>query len=60
MRRGKIAKEARRLAAEERQAERNRRTDEQQHSKLVNEGHADCKEAAMLRDRMSAPATKEK
>ena len=36
MRRGRVAREARRSAAEERQAARDKRTDEQQHRKLVN------------------------
>jgi hypothetical protein len=48
MRRGSVAKEARRTAANERQAERDKRTDEQQHRKLVNAGHGHCKEALRL------------
>jgi hypothetical protein len=48
MRRGRVAREARQAAAKERQAERDRRTDEQQLHKLIGEGHGHCKEAQRL------------
>ncbi len=48
MRRGQVAREARRTAATERQAVRDGRTDEQQLHKLVGEGHGHCKEAQRL------------
>jgi hypothetical protein len=48
MRRGRVAREARQLAAKERQAERATRTDEQQLRKLIGEGHGHCKEALRL------------
>jgi hypothetical protein len=48
MRRGTVAKEARRKAAEARQAERDKRTNEQQLHKLINNGHGHCKEAQRL------------
>lgn len=48
MRRGRVAREARRTAAEARQAERDRRTNEQQLEKLVVNGHGHCKEATRL------------
>jgi hypothetical protein len=53
MRRGRVAREARRTAAEERQADRATRTDEQQHRKLVNAGHGHCKEALRLAGEVS-------
>ena len=58
MRRGRVAKEARRAAAEERQTDRGRRTDEQQHRKLINAGHGHCKEVVRLRGRMTDAALK--
>jgi hypothetical protein len=48
MRRGRVAKEARQLAAKERQAVRDGRTDDQQLHKLITEGHGHCKEAQRL------------
>jgi hypothetical protein len=48
MRRGSVAKEARQLAAKERQAVRDSRTNEQQLNKLIGEGHGHCKEAQRL------------
>ena len=48
MRRGRVAREARRTAAEARQAERGKRTDEQQLEKLIVNGHGHCKEALRL------------
>jgi hypothetical protein len=48
MRRGRVAKEARQLAAKERQAKRDGRTDEQQLRKLISAGHGHCKEAQRL------------
>ena len=58
MRRGSVAKEARRLAAEERQAARDKRTDEQQHRKLIDAGHGGCKEVVRLRHRITKAALK--
>jgi hypothetical protein len=57
MRKGRVAKEARQAAAKERQARRDGRTDEQQHRKLINEGHGHCKEVAKLRERMTQRVT---
>jgi hypothetical protein len=48
MRRGTVAREARRTAAEARQAQRDSRTDEQQLKKLTDAGHSHCKEALRL------------
>jgi hypothetical protein len=48
MRRGSVVKEARQLAAKERQAVRDKRTNEQQLNKLIREGHGHCKEARRL------------
>ncbi|KKN92300.1 hypothetical protein LCGC14_0207910 [marine sediment metagenome] len=48
MRKGRVAKEARRTAAEARQAERGKRTNEQQLKKLIFSGHGHCKEAQRL------------
>jgi hypothetical protein len=48
MRRGRVAREARQAAAKERQAERDKRTDEQQLKKLIFSGHGHCKEAQRL------------
>ncbi len=58
MRRGKAVREARQQSAKERQAERDKRTDEQQHRKLINVGHGHCKEVARLRARMTKAASK--
>ncbi len=48
MRRGRVAKETRQREAKERQGLRDRRGDEGQHRKLINEGHGHCKEAQRL------------
>ncbi len=48
MRRGRVAREVRQLAAKERQAARDQRTDEQQLKKLIFSGHGHCKEAQRL------------
>ncbi len=48
MRKGRVAREARRTAAEARQAERDKRTNEQQLKKLIFSGHGHCKEAQRL------------
>ncbi len=58
MRKGSVAKEARRSAAEARQAARDRRTDEQQHRRLIDAGHGGCKEVERLRNRMTKAALK--
>ncbi len=58
MRRGRAVKERRQREAKERQAERDRRSDEAQHRKLINEGHGGCKEVALLRARMTKAAEK--
>jgi hypothetical protein len=58
MRRGRVVREARRTAAEERQADRAKRTGEQQHRKLINAGHGHCREVARLRDRTTKAALK--
>ena len=47
-RNGRMALEARRTEAAERQAERDGRTNEQQLHKLINAGHGHCKEATRL------------
>ena len=49
-RNGRMAKEARRTEAAERQAARDSRTDQQQLHKLINAGHGHCKEAQRLAD----------
>ena len=49
-RNGRMALEARRTEAAERQAERASRTDEQQLHILINAGHGHCKEAQRLAD----------
>ena len=46
-------KQARRLAAEERQAARDARTDEEQLKSLERRGHGHCKEAQRLRERLA-------
>lgn len=47
-RNGRLAREARRTEAAERQAARDGRTDEQQLHRLINYGHGHCKEAQLL------------
>ena len=47
-RNGRMARDARRIEAAERQAERDVRTDEQQLHRLINAGHGHCKEATHL------------
>ena len=49
-RNGRMAREARRTEAAERQAARDSRTSEQQLHKLINNGHSHCKEAQRLAD----------
>ena len=49
-RNGRMARDARRTEAAERQAERDGRTDEQQLHRLINAGHGHCKEAQRLAD----------
>ena len=53
MRRGVVVREQRQREAKERQAERDRRGDEAQLKKLIDNGHGHCKEADELRDRIS-------
>ena len=48
-RNGRIAREARRTEAAERQAARDKRTDEQQLKRLIAAGHAHCREAKRLK-----------
>lgn len=47
-RNGRMALEARRTEAAERQAEREGRTNEQQLHRLINAGHGHCQEAQRL------------
>ena len=49
MRRGEAVREARRQGAKERQAERDKRGDDAQLKKLIDNGHGGCKEADRLR-----------
>ena len=49
MRRGRAVKERRQREAKERQAERDKRSDEAQLKRLINAGHDHCKEADRLR-----------
>ena len=49
-RNGRMARDARRTEAAERQAERDERTNEQQLHRLINAGHGHCKEAQRLAD----------
>jgi len=55
MRRGSVAREARQVAAKERQAERDKRTNEQQLHKLIANGHGHCKEAQRLAGTIEVP-----
>ena len=47
-RNGRMARDARRTEAAERQAARDGRTDEQQLHRLINAGHGHCEEATRL------------
>ena len=53
-RNGRQAREARRQGARERQAERDKRTDQQQIDRLRASGHGDCKEVYRLKHRIMA------
>ena len=50
MRRGRAAKEQRQREAKERQAARDKRSDEAQLEKLIANGHGHCREATRIAD----------
>jgi hypothetical protein len=52
MKRGRLAKESRRVNAEARQAEHAKRNDKNQLDKLINQGHGHCKEAHKLLNKL--------
>ncbi len=53
MRRGRIEKEGRRKEAQERDADRAKRTNAEQIKLLEAHGHGECKEATRLRERIA-------
>ncbi len=53
MRTGSIARQYRREGAQERDAERGKRTDTQQLARLEKAGHGHCEEAEKLRERVA-------